>query len=196
MNPSQKKSNDALRGASQPQHILTTKKSLRSPSRATTPKNLCPTSRKAQAAIEFLMTYGWALLAVLVAIGALAYFGVLDPSKILPERCNFQQELPCTGFQINTTHVKFELKNAAAQVVNITKLQYKEATANAFQDCKTLTPNPIGKILIEQKKLITCEFQTPYESGRRLKLKFNVEWNNDNPNFSHVGAGEIYGTVQ
>lgn len=28
------------------------------------------------AVMEFLMTYGWAILVVLVAIGALAYFGV------------------------------------------------------------------------------------------------------------------------
>ena len=33
--------------------------------------------KKSQAAMEFLMTYGWAILVVLVAIGALAYFGVL-----------------------------------------------------------------------------------------------------------------------
>jgi uncharacterized protein (UPF0333 family) len=30
--------------------------------------------RKSQAAMEFLMTYGWAILVVLVALGALAYF--------------------------------------------------------------------------------------------------------------------------
>jgi len=34
--------------------------------------------RKGQAAIEFLVTYGWAILIVLIAIGALAYFGVLN----------------------------------------------------------------------------------------------------------------------
>jgi len=37
--------------------------------------------RKGQAAMEFLMTYGWAILVVLVVIGALAYFGVLSPSS-------------------------------------------------------------------------------------------------------------------
>jgi len=43
--------------------------------------------KKAQAAMEFLMTYGWAILVVLAAIGALAYFGVLSPSKLLPSKC-------------------------------------------------------------------------------------------------------------
>lgn len=44
-------------------------------------------NKKGQAAMEFLMTYGWAILVVLVAIGALAYFGVLSPEKLLPEKC-------------------------------------------------------------------------------------------------------------
>ena len=39
--------------------------------------------KKSQAAMEFLMTYGWAILVVLVAIGALAYFGVLSPCSQL-----------------------------------------------------------------------------------------------------------------
>lgn len=43
--------------------------------------------KKAQAAMEFLMTYGWAILVVLIAIGALAYFGVLNPERFLPEKC-------------------------------------------------------------------------------------------------------------
>jgi hypothetical protein len=34
--------------------------------------------KKSQAAMEFLMTYGWAILVVLVAIGVLAYFGVFN----------------------------------------------------------------------------------------------------------------------
>jgi hypothetical protein len=32
-------------------------------------------------AVDFLFTYGWAILTVLVAIGALAYFGVLNPKN-------------------------------------------------------------------------------------------------------------------
>ena len=41
--------------------------------------------KKAQAAMEFLMTYGWAILVVLAAISALAYFGVLNPGKMVPD---------------------------------------------------------------------------------------------------------------
>ncbi len=47
-------------------------------------------NKKGQAAMEFLMTYGWAILVVLAAIGALAYFGVLSPGNLLPERTVFK----------------------------------------------------------------------------------------------------------
>ncbi|MBI5392973.1 hypothetical protein HZA96_03825 [Candidatus Woesearchaeota archaeon] len=52
-------------------------------------------NKKAQGALEFLMTYGWAFLVILIMIGALAYFGVLNPTKFLPDRCNFGTELSC-----------------------------------------------------------------------------------------------------
>src|SRR3989338_8054891 len=39
-------------------------------------------NRKGQAAMEFLMTYGWAILAAIIAIGVLAYFGVFNPGRL------------------------------------------------------------------------------------------------------------------
>ncbi|RLE42165.1 hypothetical protein DRJ48_04100 [Candidatus Woesearchaeota archaeon] len=60
------------------------------------------TNKRAQAAMEFLMTYGWAILVVLVVIGALAYFGILNPSTLLPERCEIQMGLYCKDHLVQT----------------------------------------------------------------------------------------------
>lgn len=72
--------------------------------------------RKAQAALEFLTTYGWAILVVLVMIGALAYFGVLNPSKFAQERCVFSgAEMTCTEATLingaTKDSIKFTLRN-------------------------------------------------------------------------------------
>ncbi len=56
--------------------------------------------KRAQAAMEFLMTYGWAILVVLVAIGALAYFGILSPARFLPESCTLAPGIGCNDFKI------------------------------------------------------------------------------------------------
>ena len=57
--------------------------------------------KRAQAAMEFLMTYGWALLVVLIAIAALAFFGVLNPGKFLPSNCNLGVGFSCEDFIID-----------------------------------------------------------------------------------------------
>lgn len=56
-------------------------------------KLLC--NLKSQAALEFLTTYGWAFLVILIMIGTLAYFGILSPGRLLPDRCNFGAEISC-----------------------------------------------------------------------------------------------------
>ncbi len=56
--------------------------------------------RKAQGALEFLMTYGWAFLVILIMIGALAYFGVLNPNRFLPDRCTFGSQIICKTDQM------------------------------------------------------------------------------------------------
>jgi len=47
---------------------------------------------KSQVALEFLATYGWAFLVILIMIAALSYFCILSPSKLPPDRCNFGSE--------------------------------------------------------------------------------------------------------
>ena len=39
---------------------------------------------RANMGVEFLFTYGWAILIVLVAIGFLAYYGILSPDNFIP----------------------------------------------------------------------------------------------------------------
>ena len=58
-------------------------------------------SKRGQAALEFLMTYGWAILVVLIAIGALAYFGVLNPKRSLPDICIIAPGFSCDDFILN-----------------------------------------------------------------------------------------------
>ncbi len=74
-----------------------------------------PLAKNSQAALEFLMTYGWAILVVLVAVGALAYFGVLSPDRFLPQRCSFQAGISCLDFSYDIISaiptLKFVIRN-------------------------------------------------------------------------------------
>ena len=44
---------------------------------------------KAQASSEYLLAISFAIVAIMVAVGALSYFGVFSSNKALPSKCFF-----------------------------------------------------------------------------------------------------------
>jgi len=86
-------------------------------------------NRKSQAALEFIMTYGWAILVVLVAIGALAYFGVLSPDRFLPSKCVLQQGIACLDHKATSTALTVVSQNALGYDVTITAVKAAQCTA-------------------------------------------------------------------
>ncbi len=79
-------------------------------------------NNKAQAAMEFLMTYGWAILVVLAAIAALAYFGVLSPEKFLPEKCVLQPGIACVSHKAEPTQVTLVISNGLGRTITINNI--------------------------------------------------------------------------
>ena len=86
--------------------------------------------RKGQAAMEFLMTYGWAILVVLVAIGALAYFGVLSPEKLIPERCMLQAGLECADAKVTASEVSLVVRNSMGTSIDISNVTIGSVCSN------------------------------------------------------------------
>ena len=99
-------------------------------------------SMKAQAALEFLTTYGWAFLVILIMIGTLAYFGILSPGKILPNRCNVGPEFECLDFQISATDntFKLRLKNNVGEPITVQSMALDSETSTKFS-CSTAPAN-------------------------------------------------------
>nr|MCK4929953.1 hypothetical protein [Nanoarchaeota archaeon] len=84
---------------------------------------------KAQAALEYLTTYGWAILAALIAIGALAYFGFLNPSNLLPSKCDFGRQLECVEYRITSDgNVNLMLRNNFGKDIELIDVEAIENT--------------------------------------------------------------------
>lgn len=56
-------------------------------------------SKKGQAAAEYLVTYGWALLLLVAVIAIILSTGIFNPSYFISEECVLQPDLACTGHQ-------------------------------------------------------------------------------------------------
>ncbi|MCF7861254.1 hypothetical protein K9M79_03325 [Candidatus Woesearchaeota archaeon] len=99
-------------------------------------------NKKGQAALEFLMTYGWAILVVLVVIGALSYFGVLNPTNLLPEKCALEIGLDCTDYIVTDgglsangdDEIKIKLTNGRGKDVYITAIWVAEVDVSVDVD--------------------------------------------------------------
>jgi len=59
-------------------------------------------NNKSQSAMEYLMTYGWAILVVLIALGALFYLGVFNPKT--PNTCQLNTPFVCIGGDVLGTN--------------------------------------------------------------------------------------------
>lgn len=60
-------------------------------------------NKKSQTTLEFLTTYLWVFAVILVLAGVLAYFGVFNPRKGLPQRCTMSPEIECVTARIGKT---------------------------------------------------------------------------------------------
>ncbi|MBI4438701.1 hypothetical protein HY640_02105 [Candidatus Woesearchaeota archaeon] len=98
-------------------------------------------NRRGQAAMEFLMTYGWAILVVLIVIGALAYFGILSPDTLLPEKCTLPVQMSCKDHRITDTVVagsdsfRLELQNGAGKDILLRNVNVTSSDGITAQAC-------------------------------------------------------------
>ena len=72
--------------------------------------------KRGQAAMEFLMTYGWAILVVLIAIGALVYFDFVGPGNVLPQSCTLFPGVSCEDFKVTSDgRIEINILNGKGQ---------------------------------------------------------------------------------
>lgn len=145
------------------------------------------TFRKSQAALEFIMTYGWAILVVLVAIGALAYFGVLSPDKFLPSKCTLQAGIACLDHKATPTTLEIVLQNSLGFDITVDNVKVgkctpsgpKGALANGAQ--LKLTPGGSGAL--------SC---TGIQTGvSKFNEEINVTYTITETGIQHNSRGQI-----
>jgi hypothetical protein len=148
--------------------------------------------KRGQAAMEFLMTYGWAILVVLIVIGALTYFEILNPTMFLPERCNLG-ELGCTQSQVTEEEAKFEVQNTLGETITIDSL--KVTDQEGIERCSN---NELDTTVLPGAKTIlsaNCSFSSAGGSKEKLNVQVTY-YSGGSSTFSHTASGDIISTVE
>lgn len=156
--------------------------------------------KKSQAAFEFLTTYGWAFIVIGIVIAALAYFGVLRPSKILPDRCNFNVGFSCEAYKIGSDGtLNLRLKNSLGELTTVTGITLSTESATAFS-CTTPPTNPANWNTGEVKDLAWSGCNAAAvgfvaaDKGKVL-VKINYYDVKAGLTYSGIAEGEVFATV-
>ena len=157
--------------------------------------------RKGQAALEFLSTYGWAILIILVMIGALSYFGVTNPRQYLPDKCLFKTGLSCSDFVVldaggGNMNVLFTLQNDLGQGVSIDSvwLKHRDTTYPTQCDSGTGLPYTAGSGDLINTTCLTIGGNPGV--GQTVKVFVNITYTPVQGSYSRSHTGEISTTVQ
>jgi hypothetical protein len=154
--------------------------------------------RKGQAAMEFLMTYGWAILVVLVAIGALAYFGVLSPAKFLPNSCTISPGIGCGEFKATAaaaSNVQIYVQNGMGSALSVSALTLTPTSGT----CALVTPAALPVTLNDgasQNTVWTCSGIGATSAGARFKGDLAMTYTKTGETLSHSVAGTVVTVVE
>lgn len=158
---------------------------------------------KGQVAMEFMMTYGWAILAAMIVIAALAYFGITNPSSTLPDKCTFSNAFQCSDYMITPLTTSVRLMNTLGQTI------YEDGSSGSISAIITdtgdacivtsvVTGNPVTELEPEGVIEIACDNPESGDlsAGDKLKRKITVTYAKVPGGYDQVSLGELYATVQ
>lgn len=155
--------------------------------------------KKGQAAMEFLMTYGWALLVVLIAIGALAFFGVLNPSKFLPNSCTVAPGFACTDFAASATtqSIIVILQNGLGENLNSVKMSLSnsnvagcDAGGGAFTPAWVIV-GPYTSLNDGAATTFTRSCTSGLAKGSKFKGDLQVDYQIGTTSLAHKKVGQL-----
>lgn len=151
------------------------------------------------------MTYGWAILIVVVALAALAYFGVLNPPT--PSKClaDTSTGLVCLSnapsIDKNTGVVSIALQNAAGDSINITGVQALQGTCTVSGfTVKDKNGNDITNqwIPADSTLILGVNCGTAAQNPGRFKEKFKVTYTKQQTGagFPQSSTVEVAGKIE
>jgi hypothetical protein len=129
------------------------------------------------------MTYGWAILAVLIVFGALAYF-MPQTKSLTNNKCIFSPATPCLGVRLTTENLTVVLRNGIGQTMyNISA----NMTAPINNDCKLSNTT----LVAEGRLTITCN-NIVVKVAPNSRVKMSVTYKKVKNGYNQISIGDIY----
>ena len=145
---------------------------------------------KGQSALDFLMTYGWALLIMALVIAGLFALGVFDTGSFIGTRATGFVQISPVGYRVAPSGaLSVMFKNNAGTDIVITQVNatlgtstIANSTSVAVADGEQTGTLPLGNFAAQ-----------PLSSSYSVKV--TIAYNDSTTGFSYTDAGTLSGTV-
>jgi hypothetical protein len=167
------------------------------------------------------MTYGWAVLVVLVTIGALSYYGVLNTRTLTPERCTFTPGVICKDYKVtaatgNQADIEFTIENKVGDNMIIANLGRINASTQCSTGglcsalcCSTANTQGASNNCKAAPQLVNVTLQSGASDrwfcrglissgarGAKIKVNFDFTYRTPGTSSTRIVNGELIGQVQ
>ena len=138
--------------------------------------------KRAQAAMEFLMTYGWAILAAVIVVGVLWYM-IGNPANLAGN--NFQVSAPLVGNAMNVgaSDLTLEFRNGDAETITVTNVSFSGGCTD------NTTSTAVGAGSLGLFTLSTCG----WSSGDRVNGDLTISYTKTGSSVTQTATGTITG---
>ena len=158
--------------------------------------------KKGQAAVETLLIYGVTILIVMLAIGALIGFGVIDLGRLLPDNCEISSTFQCENYGVSPTGVQLELRNTLGKnIANFTVKIEGEADNEGLWNCPaagvTYQNSAGNKVLVNgvTSEVINLDCAIAVPQGKKISGIITIEVYTVGSSIKRTATGKIRATV-
>ena len=136
---------------------------------------------KGQAALEFMLTYGWAILAGVIGLGVFVYITGFNRSAF-PET-SFMLDPPFygNGYKFDANQILLEVKNNGPTDYEITKLSIAGCGDNNNNNAIRIPPGHTQVLSVE------CQSQVPSD----FKGKVTIDYKQIGESLTHQSSGSV-----
>jgi len=138
-------------------------------------------TKKGQAAMEFLMTYGWAILAAVIVVGVLWYM-IGNPANLVGNNFKISAPLVANAMALSTTDIEIEIRNGAAESITVTNI--------AAGSCTSAPATSVAAGAL-QAFTVTCA----QASGDRVNYDVTISYTTSGSSVTQQATGSISGRV-
>ena len=138
------------------------------------------------------MTYGWAILVVMIIIGSLYAMGIFSPN--VPNSCKIDQPFTCVDVKAEDGNNKITFAISSSSVDTVTSVAVK----NGAVDCPVVVavPSAMDKLKDSDVSQQLVEFQCgSLGKGEAAKGTLEIAWGAGG-SLGHTAVGSFYAKVE